>query len=91
MTFRIKFKKKFRKDLKKLKKQSKDFRKFKTVTKKITNGIELEEKYHLHKLKGNYSDHWECHIQPDWLLIYLINGDELTFVRTGSHSELFDK
>ena len=51
----------------------------------------LDPKYNDHALKGNYAGHRECHIQPDWLLIYAIDKGRLilTATRTGSHSELF--
>ena len=42
-----------------------------------------------HPLQGNYKGHRECHIEPDWLLIYKIEGNDIYFVRTGSHSDLF--
>lgn len=53
----------------------------------------LDPKYLDHPLSGDYTGHRECHIQPDWLLIYKISGQELllTLTRTGTHSELFDK
>ncbi len=44
----------------------------------------------LHKLKGNWKDHWDCHIEPDWLLIYRVEGDTIYIARTGTHSDLFD-
>ncbi len=55
-------------------------------------GKTLSEKYKDHVLKGEYSGFHECHIKPDWLLIYLIEDDilTLTLVNTGSHSDLFD-
>ncbi len=58
---------------------------------KLANGIILEERYRDHKLSGNYEGLRECHINPDWLLIYEIRDDELILVlnRTGSHSDLF--
>lgn len=43
-----------------------------------------------HNLSGNYSDYRECHIEPDWLLIYRIENDELFLYRTGTHSDLFN-
>ena len=51
----------------------------------------LTNNYKPHPLKGNYIAHWECHIKPDWLLIWfpLKNEKEITLVRTGTHSELF--
>lgn len=42
-----------------------------------------------HPLKGEYSDCRECHIEPDWLLIYLIQGNNIIFIRTGTHADLF--
>jgi mRNA interferase YafQ len=49
----------------------------------------LPERYRDHALAGNYIDHRECHISPDWLLIYQTTETELILVRTGSHSVLF--
>lgn len=49
----------------------------------------LDERYRDHPLIGNWKGYRECHLQPDWLLIYRVAGDELQLVRTGSHAELF--
>lgn len=51
----------------------------------------LPPTYKAHKLRGNYINHWECHIQPDWLLIWYCNHDkkEIHLIRTGTHSDLF--
>lgn len=51
----------------------------------------LPTQYHPHKLKGDYEGFWECHIQPDWLLVWMQNDLELImlFSRTGTHSDLF--
>ena len=59
----------------------------------LSKGEELPEKYRDHALIGNWFGHRECHILPDWLLIYRIENDVLvlTLSRTGSHSNLFDK
>ena len=53
----------------------------------------IEEKYQDHQLKGKLSKYRECHIQPDWLLVYLIEEDilVLTLINTGTHSDLFDE
>ena len=61
------------------------------VIDKLRQGITLDEKYKDHILKGEYAGFHECHIKPDWLLIYLIENDvlTLTLVDTGSHSDLF--
>ena len=65
--------------------------KLQAVVELIENAEELPATCRPHKLTGNYSDHWECHIASDWLLIYLLNEDENTvkFERTGTHSDLF--
>lgn len=83
----------FKKDYKKIKKQGKDILKLKLIIDKLANGEKLEAKYKNHKLTDNkfYSNCFECHIEPDWLLIYQYNNDEviLLLVSTGSHSDLF--
>ena len=55
----------------------------------LINQHPLDKKYQDHSLKGEYADCRECHIEPDWLLIYLIDGDSIIFVRTGTHADLF--
>ena len=61
------------------------------VIRLLSSGETLPEQYHDHALIGNYSDFRECHIKPDWLLIYSLSNDTLilTLSRTGSHSNLF--
>ena len=61
------------------------------VVDKLRQGIPLEEKYRDHALTGNFEGFRECHIKPDWLLVYLIENDilTLTLVDTGSHSDIF--
>ncbi len=82
----------FKKDIKKLSHSgSKDMTKLKEVIIKLVNEEKLDSKYRNHRLSGNWKDHLECHIEPDWLLIYRIDekSKELILVRSGSHSELF--
>ena len=81
----------FRKDLKRINKRGKDLSLIKDVLQTLREEQALEEKYHDHALTGNYIGFRECHIQPDWLLVYAINKEELilTASRTGSHSDLF--
>ena len=78
---------------KKIKKQGKDVLKLMYVVDKLANGEKLEEKYKNHLLVNskNYKNCGECHIEPDWLLVYRYINDELylVLVATGSHSELF--
>jgi len=79
----------FRKDLKRIKKQGKDTDKLKRIMDDLIEEIPLAEKHKDHPLVGNWAHHRECHIQPDWLLIYRIEGDCITFERTGSHADFF--
>ena len=82
---------KFKKGLKLAKKRGLDIRLLQDIVDKLQNGIPLEEKHHDHELKGKFKGFRECHIQPDWLLMYLIEDDvlTLTLVDTGTHSDLF--
>ena len=59
----------------------------------LLNGETLDEKYHAHILSGDRKGQWECHIQPDWLLIWEVHDQELVLVliNSGSHSDLFGK
>ena len=70
---------------------NKNIDKIKKVIIALAGGETLEAKYRDHALTGDYSGFRECHIQPDWLLIYQINGDRLILflARTGTHSDLF--
>ena len=49
----------------------------------------LPEKYCLHKLIGKYKGYWECHIEPDWLLVYYLDDELLRLERTGTHNDIF--
>ncbi|MCF6777981.1 type II toxin-antitoxin system YafQ family toxin [Thiotrichales bacterium 19X7-9] len=84
----------FRKDLKKIAKQNKDRNKLNQVIETLQMEKPLADKYRDHLLTGNWKGHRECHITPDWLLIYKVvegNVRLLRLSRTGSHSELFKK
>jgi len=85
---------KFNKQLKKIKKQGKDIKKLSDVVKKIANAETLEAKYKDHALNDTkyYKDCRECHIEPDWLLIYKYSNEKviLYLIETGSHSDLFN-
>ena len=61
-----------------------------TVMTRLISQERLEAKYKDHGLKGKHTGRRECHIGPDWLLIYKKTGDEIIFERTGTHSDLFD-
>ncbi|MGZ0708157.1 type II toxin-antitoxin system YafQ family toxin [Coraliomargarita sp. W4R53] len=79
----------FRKDYKKLRSSGRDLSKLAVVIDALAAGEPLAEHYRDHLLIGDYADHRECHISPDWLLIYQATETELILVRTGSHSALF--
>jgi mRNA interferase YafQ len=79
----------FKKDLKRASRQGRDLDRLKQVLKKLAVPEPLEHEFKDHKLKGEWRDFRECHIEPDWLLIYTISDFELRPARLGSHSELF--
>lgn len=81
----------FKKDLKTVKKRGYDLQLLSDIVDTLALGLPLDEKYKDHKLIGNYQGCRECHITPDWLLIYEITEEELILylTRTGTHSDLF--
>jgi len=83
----------FRKDYKRVKKRGYDINLLKEVIDLLQNEQPLDDHYQDHKLIGNYVDFRECHILPDWLLIYAIDKEKLilTASRTGTHADLFAK
>ena len=83
------FENRFKKDIKRLQKRGKDLNKLKVVIDKLLDNQELEPKYKDHALTGNWNGYRDCHIEPDWLLIYKISENQLFLVRSGSHSDLF--
>lgn len=91
MKYEVRFTGQFKKDLKLAKKQGKNTDELFAVIEKLSNGEALEAKYRDHSLSGNYKGCRECHIEPDWLLIYEIDDGILVLMlyRVGSHSELF--
>lgn len=80
---------KFRRDLKTVRKRGKDVFKLLDIVDKLAKDIALEVKHHPHPLTGDWKPCWECHIEPDWLLVYIIYDDYVELIRTGSHSDLF--
>lgn len=93
MKYEVIFTNQFKKDLKLAKKQGKTLSKLLSVIELLANGEPLDKKYRDHALTGDYSGTRECHIEPDWLLVYEIRNNVLILVlyRLGSHSELFKK
>lgn len=91
MKYEVKFTTRFKKDVKLAQKQGKNLNKLYEIVEKLANCEKLEDKYRDHDLTGSYEGCRECHIEPDWLLIYERFDNVLVLVlnRTGSHSELF--
>ena len=91
--YKVFYSKKFKKNLKKMLKQGKNIEKLLDVVDRLALKEEIEEKYKNHMLKDDkyYKNCGECHIEPDWLLIYQYNDNNLILllVSTGSHSDLF--
>ncbi|PJE78344.1 mRNA interferase YafQ [invertebrate metagenome] len=79
----------FKRDVKKAKKQGKDCSKLKKVIDRLIEEKPLVAQHKDHSLTGNYRGYRECHIEPDWLLIYIVEENNIFFERLGSHSELF--
>ena len=91
MSYRIEYTGKIKKDIKLALKRNLNIELFKEVVLLLEKNGKLPIKYKPHVLKGNYKGIWECHIQPDWLLIWEQN-DEIKLIsltRTGTHSDLF--
>ncbi len=81
----------FKKDYKKVKKQNKDLSKLRVVIEKLVDQQTLEPKDKDHQLTGNWKGHRDCHIEPDWILIYQLTDNALILEKTGAHSELYKK
>lgn len=80
----------FEKDYKRVEKRLKDIDKLWVVVGMLITGKKLPERYRDHTLKGNYVGRRECHLAPDWLLIYKVEERNLILERTGSHADLFE-
>ncbi len=93
MTYHVKFTNAYKKGYKRAKKRGLNLQLIDDVVDELRQGHKLGAKYRDHALHGNWEGFRECHIQPDWLLIYLIEDDILTLTlsETGTHSELFDE
>jgi mRNA interferase YafQ len=81
----------FKRDRKRAGRRGKTLEKLDDLICRLTREEKLEPHFRDHKLGGEWNDFRECHLEPDWLLIYRTQGDEITFVRTGTHSDLFDE
>ena len=87
----IRYSAKFKRDYKKIVKRGYNIALLEEVLSILQQGVTLPEQYHDHSLSGNYAGYRECHITPDWLLIYKVEQNVLilTLTRTGTHSDLF--
>ncbi|MDE7131202.1 MAG: type II toxin-antitoxin system YafQ family toxin [Lachnospiraceae bacterium] len=91
MKYEVKFTSQFKRDLKLARKQGKDIDKLFDVISTIAEGGKLDKKHHDHNLSGDYAGCRECHVEPDWLLVYEVMDKVLVLMlyRVGTHSELF--
>jgi mRNA interferase YafQ len=80
---------KFKRDVKRMEKRGKDMTKLRAVLVMLIEQQFLPVEYKDHPLRGDWKDFRDLHIEPDWLLLYRIEGEELQLARTGSHSDLF--
>ncbi|HSM28533.1 MAG TPA: type II toxin-antitoxin system YafQ family toxin [Thioalkalivibrio sp.] len=79
----------FKRDVKRLQKRGKDMGKLRILLGLLIEKAPLPEAYQDHSLRGNWRGYRDAHIEPDWLLLYRVVGDELHLARTGSHADLF--
>lgn len=80
----------FERDIKRMEKRGKDFDKLKVILGALIEDRELDSIHRDHKMFGNWLERRECHVEPDWLLIYKKEDNRITFERTGSHADLFE-
>ncbi len=79
----------FKRDVKRVLKQGKDLERLLDVVQTLADGVPLFAIHRDHQLKGEYTGKRDCHIEPDWILIYAVEDEELMLYRTGSHADLF--
>lgn len=93
MTYEVRFTTRFKRDVKLAKKQHRNLDVLFDIVDTLAKGETLDPKYHDHALSGNYHGTRECHIEPDWLLVYEKIEDVLVLMlsRLGTHAELFKK
>jgi mRNA interferase YafQ len=79
----------FRRDIKKVRKRGKNLAKLYAIVETLAAGQPLDRKHLPHRLTGNWKPCWDCHIEPDWLLIYLVTDQVVELARTGTHADIF--
>lgn len=92
MIYKVKYSSKFKRNYKLAKKRGMNVKLLEEIIDKLRRRIPLEKRYKDHELRGRYKGFRECHIQPDWLLVYFVEDDVLvlTLVDTGTHADLFE-
>lgn len=80
----------FERDLRRMSKQGRDLDKLGALVDLLQNQQPVPPRNRLHPLRGQWSGHWDCHVAPDWLLLYRVTEQALILVRTGSHADLFE-
>lgn len=81
----------FRRDVKRSERRGKDMSKLRDLLTLLIERKTLPARYKDHSLKGNWNGYRDAHIEPDWLLIYRVVGDELQLARAGTHADLFEE
>ena len=79
----------FRRDLRLAQRRGRDPDKLWAIVDLLLAGVPLPPQYKPHPLSGQYTGSWECHIEPDWLLVWVAEPDAIVLLRTGTHSDLF--
>lgn len=79
----------FDRDLRRARRRGKDLDRLWVVVDRLLAGERLEPRHRAHRLSSEWARSWECHIEPDWLLIWHIQDDALVLTRTGTHADLF--
>jgi mRNA interferase YafQ len=87
---RIAQRRQFRHDLKRQKRRGKEINDLVAAVELLVEDGALPPAYRPHRLSGEWSGVWECHIEPDWLLLYQVSDDEVLLIRTGTHADLFN-
>jgi mRNA interferase YafQ len=80
----------FEKDVRRARRQGRDLDKLEAVVNLLQRQEQLPVRCHPHPLRGDWKGHWDCHVEPDWVLLYRLTEKALVLVRVGSHAELFE-
>ena len=86
---RLQTTRRFERDLTRARRRGKNLEKLWAVVERLMEGQSLDARHRPHRLSGDWASFWECHLEPDWLLVWNLREDALVLVRTGSHSDLF--